>query len=46
VDKPNKEALASPVRSLSKSVWIEFVWRTPRVYREFMGVGWKEVDGR
>jgi len=36
-DKPNNEALASPVRSLSKSAWIEFVWRTPRVYNEFMG---------
>jgi hypothetical protein len=35
-DKPNNEALASPVRSLSKSAWIEFVWRTPRVYNEFM----------
>ena len=35
-NRPNNEALASPVRSLSKSAWIEFVWRTPRVYSEFM----------
>jgi hypothetical protein len=35
-DRPNNEALASPVRSLSKSAWIEFVWRTPRVYSEFI----------
>ena len=29
--------LESPVRSLPKSAWIEFVWRTERVYNEFMG---------
>ena len=41
LDKPNSEAFASPVRSLSRSAWIEFVWRTPRVYREFMVAAWK-----
>lgn len=39
IDRPNSEALASPVRSLSKSAWIEFVWRTPRVYNEFIVPG-------
>ena len=44
-NRPNNEALASPVRSLSKSAWIEFVWRTPRVYSEFMAPDREERKG-
>ena len=34
--RPSNEADASPFRNLSRSAWIELVWRTPSVYSEFM----------
>lgn len=33
---PRRAADLSPLRRRSRSAWIEFVWRTPRVYNEFM----------
>lgn len=34
--RPNNAADVSPFRSRSRSACIEFVWRTPRVYSEFI----------
>ena len=41
--EPNSDALFSPFRSLSRSACMEFVCRTPWVYKEFMVVE-KQVD--
>jgi hypothetical protein len=36
---PSNAAELSPLRRRSRSLWSEFVWRTPEVYNEFIGSG-------
>lgn len=45
-DRPSSDADFSPFRRRSRSAWIEFVWRTPCVYSEFMaGLNSKQTEG-